>query len=474
MIRCHQGSDDFYRTISYTARMLYRALLTRKICRIRAAAGILLFTLCFLLSSCGSSLGYSVMLWNDPAHHLEDGAIVRVYIRSNISRVYVVSIPGIKEKVELPLWQLTEPSSHHKAKKTAAQHAPYAHTYAAVNLDGLPVRQLPSNSAKQVYRLRSGEIIRVLYEGEGETVSTGKTALDGLWLRVLTGTGTQGWCFSHNLELFKQTSGSAAPDVPAGTIAASSDGADTVINELFAKKWYPESYLAMTESHHIDLSRMSASFGFDPGNTTGTVSILLPGTSLSYPYSGVTKDDDSSYTFNGTSVKMTVRSESSIVIQYTDAEGKLRSDGFVPLTENIEDLIAAEQQRRADAYSQLFRYGPVFSSLNYGTLVLDQNNTGSWTGFDLLVPSVIAAGAHSSCTISFDNFVSDELAGEYDGVLTFRFSGADSPVNFLYKMTDNGLRLEDASGASFDNGVVTARGMSPIIIFFNRSSGTGN
>ena len=52
-------------------------------------------------------MGYSVLLWNIPEKGLQDGDVVPVYIRSNISHVYVI---GTSEgKFEVPLWQLTEP-----------------------------------------------------------------------------------------------------------------------------------------------------------------------------------------------------------------------------------------------------------------------------------------------------------------------------------------------------------------------------
>ena len=50
---------------------------------------IVLFTLLF--TSCGDKImGYSVVLWNIPEQHIKSGDIVPVYIKSNISHVYVI------------------------------------------------------------------------------------------------------------------------------------------------------------------------------------------------------------------------------------------------------------------------------------------------------------------------------------------------------------------------------------------------
>ena len=69
-------------------------------------------------------------------------------------------------------------------------YADNAATYASVKLDGLPCRAEPVNTAKQVYRLRKGEVIKILYKGEGQKPMAGKTALEGDWYRILTDDGT--------------------------------------------------------------------------------------------------------------------------------------------------------------------------------------------------------------------------------------------------------------------------------------------
>ena len=151
----------------------------------------------FQFVACNDIMGYSVLLWNEPEYKLQDGDIVPVYIRSNISSVYVVGVTDEEgeKKIELPLWQLTEPVSKRKVEQSKAKYAEYAHNYAFVKLDGLPCRAEPVNTAKQVYRLRKGEIIKILYKGQGQAVMSGRKALEGDWFRILTSDGTQGWCF---------------------------------------------------------------------------------------------------------------------------------------------------------------------------------------------------------------------------------------------------------------------------------------
>ncbi|UKI53288.1 MAG: hypothetical protein L6V86_09410 [Treponema sp.] len=42
-------------------------------------------------------------------------------------------------------------------------------------------------------------------------------------------------------------------------------------------------------------------------------------------------------------------------------------------------------------------------------------------------------------------------------------------VNFFYKMEENGLRFEDATGAVLDGNIFRERGISPLIIFFKQA-----
>ena len=124
-----------------------------------------LFMLIF--SSCSGIIGYGVLLWNVGEKEIPDGTVVPVYLKSNISKVYVIGVPETKEKIEVPLWKLSAPESKSKALKRAQKYSEYKGKYAFCILDGLPIRAEKVNTSKQVYRLRKNEVIRTLYKGKG-------------------------------------------------------------------------------------------------------------------------------------------------------------------------------------------------------------------------------------------------------------------------------------------------------------------
>ena len=428
---------------------------------------VLLVCAGFFLVSCGK-LGYSVVLWNDTTNDLQDGTIVQVFIRSNISHVYVIGLPESDKKVEVPLWMLTEPMSKSKAQKAALRYADYAHTYASVKLDGLPIRAEAVNTSKQVYRLREKEIIRILYKGRGQAVTNGKGNMEGEWLRVLTSGGTQGWCFSHNLELFKADAQGFAKGTETEAVV---ETADTMLESLQAKSWYPESYFDMIQNQRIDPARMDPGYGFAMDVETLTVRVTLQSTALSWNYTDIEKPGLKLYHFIGTPVTVTMRNENEIAVQFTDKDGKIKSHNFVSLSENIANLVQAEQNRRDKELEQLRLFGPSFLSSNYGRLVFKEDKQFLWSDYNLLVPSVLSHSARGTGTVSVQYFISSSLKVSYDGILSFRFKGMSKDVNFLYKMTNDGLRLEDATNAQISNGVVVSRGSSPLVIFFGHDTG---
>ncbi len=438
-----------------------------------AVFGIAAFLFSIFFTGCAGKLGYSIVLWNNPEHNLTDGTVCKVYIKSNILQVYVISLPGSKEKIEVPLWQLTEPAGKGKTVKNLARYADFEHTYATVKLDGLPIRAEPVNTAKQVYRLREGEIIRCLYRGNGAAVTNGKGNMSGEWLRVLTSSGTQGWCFSHNLNLFKSVGGVEKSDKEALDSAISSDETKDEIKEIAGKHWYPDYYAKMIKSQNIDLNLMTDDYGFyitlpESDNEDGTVTINHPSDSDSWKFDKVSKNSKGSYVFEGTKVEISLRKNSELNVQYVGSDGKTKVLTFIQLEEDVLDVIQDEISRRQNELKRIASAGPIFKSSNYGTIKFNNENSVTWSNYKLLQPSIISSSALGSVTVTLDYFIAKSLKSSYDGVLTMHFTGMEEGVNFLYKLTDTGLRLEDASKAPIKDGVVTARSASPMVLFFEK------
>ena len=425
----------------------------------------LLFLLSLILTSCGDKImGYSVVLWTIPEQQIKSGDIVPVYIKSNISHVYVIGTEG-GEKIEVALWQLTEPVKKGKIKNVAAKYEENAATYASVKLDGLPCRAEPVNTAKQVYRLRKGEVIKILYKGKGQAPMAGKTALEGDWYRILTDDGTLGWCFSYNLNLYETDS--TGQRIGGAEIAEEVEE-DEHWQTIASNVWYPDYFRTMIDGGNIDLGLIHPLYKFTIDEENKKVSLNTTSIHEGWDFDGFTKTDDNEYSLNGISLKIIYRRANYIVLRYTDSSGKPQDLNFVTMTENISDIVNAEKERRSQSYLQIYTHGPIYSSSSYGKLEFKEDGSFRWTGFKLLVPSVIDAGTKSTGSAQVKYSLSKDLAASYDGVLTMKFDGMANEVNFLYKLDGNALRLEDTTGASFNGSQLKTRGVSPVIVYMKK------
>lgn len=431
----------------------------------------LLFLSIFLFS-CGGKEGYSAVLWSIPEYNIQDGDIVPVYSKSNIIHKYIIGTPN-GEKIEIPLWQLTEPSSKRKAKKNYNLISEYNHKYAKCKLDGLPCRAEPKNLAKQVYRLRKGEILKILSKGEGDPVKKGKEELEGDWYRVLTKDGTLGWCFSYNLVLYdidengNQVGGTLLTDVEIG---------DSTFEGVFDKQWFPQQYKRIVDSENIDTTVLKMEYGFTIDTEKGKISINVPENKVNkikafkdtWDYSGYEKTGRNQYKLIDLPVVITTNREDLITVRYTGSSGKPQDFQFITLEEDLEEIIKIEKERRSDLFSKIVSMGPDFVSSSYGNLNISMSYSFTWTGYsDVLKNAVIPAEAKSTGTILYKYVVDKRFANQYDGVLTFKFDGASSEeINFLFKVESDGIRLEDAKKATFVDGRVTERSQTPLVLYF--------
>lgn len=408
-------------------------------------------------------MGYSVLLWNIPEKGLQDGDVVPVYIRSNISHVYVI---GTSEgKFEVPLWQLTEPVSKSKVNKLKNRYADYSHKYATVALDGLPMRAEAVNTAKQVYRLRKNETVKLLYKVKGQAPMTGGKPLEGEWLKILTSDGTSGCCFSYNLRSFETD---ATGRRIGGEIQEEIENPNADFDAKLLLTWYPESYKDMIDSNRIDLQKLVPSYCFHLDEESKKLSFKMPKVDKSWEYKGADSTGYNTYQLKDIPIIVTVRKGNYIVVRYTGESGKPEDFNLVTIDGDINEILTAEIARRETEYEQLYMYGPKFNSKSYGSLSLGENQEFTWTNNRLVVSSgIISANAKGRGKIENKYFLTKALRTSYDGVLTFKFDGMNKEVNFLYKIEENGLRLEDATGTTIKNSTIYERAISPLVMFFS-------
>jgi len=431
---------------------------------------LFLFSLCSVLAfaSC-SRLGYGVLLWSIDDPPVDSGAVLPVYIKSNIEKIWVVGIPDLAKshkdyKKEIPLTQLEFIGGKRKAEKWAENFAPYAMLYAENLQDGLPIRDNTDNNARRVYRLRLGEIVKVLGVAKGiPPISTTGDPLPGEWYRVLTNDGVIGYCFSFRLKLFTQKDGSVQYDP-----SSPKSNPDPELDTLLSKTWSPEIYSQMISSGRIDLEELEKNYRFDPGQDTGIARIILPDLEKQFTYQRIISEGERAWVFEGTTLQMTLRSGTSLAVQFADNSGVRRTLLFTALSTKVDDIIIQETARRESQFLVIYNQGPVYSSNNYGTITLLQTGDFTWTDYDLLVPQIIPQETRGGGRISMDLYIPPSYEEKYNGAFTLRFTDTrqNNIVYFLYAIDNQGLRLEVVPDYGIENTTVMRRASSPVVLYF--------
>jgi hypothetical protein len=391
---------------------------------------------------------------------------------------YLVKGSGV-DKFEIPLAKLELAGSRKKALQRAEAFAPYALIYAETLQDGLPIRENPDNGARRVYRLKQGEIVKILGPANG-TAAVGASGdpLPGEWFRILTEDGTMGYCFSYRLRLFEH-SGGPLTVVQGGESAAE----DHELEELLSKRWSAESYAAMVNSGRINLEELSQRWGFDPGQDTGIARVKVENLDRGFSYTTIRAAGSRTWRFEGTSLQMYLSSDTSLELRFTENGGALRSFRFAALPSEVDDLIVQETTRRAELFEVLYSRGPSYTSHNYGTLSFEENGRFTWIGYNILVPQIIPAPALESGVVDMRLFLANSLTDRYNGAFTLRFDTAGAlisdpsqavEVDFMYTLDNQGFRIEYVPGTSRDGLVVARRASSPMVIYFYRSETQAN
>ncbi|PIE98858.1 MAG: SH3 domain-containing protein [Treponema sp.] len=423
---------------------------------------IFVIAFCLMIFSCsGGIIGYGVVNWSLPEYNLVAGDIVPVYVKSNVSKAYIARVGESEDsKKEIPLWQLSFFKSKTEAEHFKTKMSDTLFQYAKVTFDGLPMRSEPENTSKQIYRLREGQTIKVLWKGDGVPVLRNGKAIPGDWYEVITEDGTRGWCFSLNLSIYDEREKKEENTEPS--IVQS----DNILADVLSKNWYPENYAKMIAVNRIDIENISQEHGFLPGLKSGIARIVLPELELDFPYSRISKSDGNVYKFEGSNLSMQVRGANRISVQFTDTKGSPDVEYFVTLKTSPEELIEKELQRRKSIIKGIANRGPNFNSESYGKLQILENGVFLWSGYKVISPSIIPAGAGSSGKVSIRFFVSPKMSSNYDGVLSFKFDETQDEVHFLYALSPNGLQLEFIDTQNIEESVAKKRNLNPVILFF--------
>lgn len=429
------------------------------------AASILL-----IFASCTPRIGWGLVLWTVKGTSAKAGSIVPVYLKSNITKEYVI---GIQEepatRLEVPLWQVELYNSRRAASARAKEFGNLLSIYLIAARDGLPVREKPSNLAKRVYRLRESEMVKAFEIVEGEAMYTGDTKLDGDWYRVLTLDGTSGFVFSYAMRMFDETTGEA----PTVQVAQSDS---ELLDSIFTKSWRPAWYETMMDEESVDLDFFALRFGLFGDAINRQIRVELPGTSKVFQYSNITQEKEW-IIFESTALKVRKDAQSGIIASWGPggeadtapaAVAGWKPDDtlarFVVPTQDVREAIRTEETRRSDALRAFFASADskfpgsrksgaiVFSDSSGSTLELWPSGLYSWNQTEKLpagfAPTVGNSETTQKGTIVFGLRLSDTLASNWQGGFSLYPDDTGRRTDYAYTFDSAGIKVARLSAAS--------------------------
>jgi hypothetical protein len=424
---------------------------------------LLLPVLCWLvfslaLSSCGPGQGYGVVLWAAKDGPLASGDLVSVARKTQAEGKLAVRSRRLKGVFEVDAWRIRLFASRNQAEVEQERYKPYLDLFAYARREGLPLRDQPNQEARRVYKLREGELVKVLEQGEAkELIGT----YENFWYRVLTEDGSEGWCFGYFLPVFRS---SGDPQEEAVRLMAQ----DPLLDALVSTSWRPEYFQEMADRGRIDLERFRPEIGFFIDAVRKQATLALPGYSQSWDYREISNVGPNRYVIAGPEMRVTMSSPDRMVLTYFRKEQQL-SQVFINFTGDLEQLIKSEGERRLARFHEFFKRGPVMSSSGYGRIRLLEGSRFSWEGFGRLGEQVFLKRVQGAGTVDFPYYLSTGLGARYDGVITFRFNeyGPGEGTSFLYKFDDSGVRFEYLPLRYIQDEEVVGVSPSPRVIYFN-------
>lgn len=411
---------------------------------------IALFICCFLISfvilMVPERIGYGVILWDaeQPQHN---GLLCKIKEESKLRGKYIVNIEG--ERFEYDKWQLHFEKNKRQATAFEESYLPYIDTFASVKRDRHSVRALPEPFGAIVYTLKEGETVKVL--GRTDKKQTiGST--ENYWYLILTETGAKGYSYGHNLELYEATD------------AQKRDPNQAAIDRLTANVFYPSEYKEYITNGIYDLDLFAKNYHFKVDTKTQTVSVYSKAYSGTFNYSRISAERKT-VTFENTPIQVNLPGSDEILI----INSRLKNDygQFFRPIRNLADIIDGERQRQNQLFSNLIAYGNTFSSIHSGRLTVTEDKKFVWTRNRILIPDFIPGLEFTEGTVSFNLFMSSDLADRYTGGLVFRFSQGKT-VYALYNVDSHNLELTMIPDYLVEKNSVIRQPNAPLKLYLSR------
>tara|TARA_B100000614_G_scaffold204578_1_gene186408 strand:- start:115 stop:1398 length:1284 start_codon:yes stop_codon:yes gene_type:complete len=406
------------------------------------------------LAACSSQpIGYAVVLWPEPDSGLAEGELLPVVTESDIQETVGLEVEDATVSVDA--WRVMRFEDQAAAQSFVDGFSQWATVYGRSLRTALPVRERADRTTTRVYRLRDGELVKILDREDEESNEAG---LVDYWYRVLTREGITGWVFGYHLEL----TGASGRSTQS---SAQQDSTTRLLEDIAGVDWRPDYFDRMIQSGRVVLSRFGPRFGLFGDTEAQEFRLVLPDVQRTFSYTAVSSPSENTIRLEGTDLQLTISGDRSLQAQY-NINGRERATTFVRIEDDLQEVIEAEQERRRQQLDQILSRGNGLVSTAFGTMSLGERGTVNWTGYDRLVPTVLPSSFDGTASLEFSLFLADDLRGRYDGALQMQL-GSGRSTAFLYTLVEDGLRLVYVPPQLVnDDNVVEEEPISPVVMFY--------
>lgn len=401
---------------------------------------------------------WGVLLWSFDEEAFATGEVVAIYGISQLNSSYSLRSEADETPIDTEQWRVVAVRNRRDAEKIASEYETFARLYGVAKLDGLAVRESPNAEANRLYKLRLGEVVKIVDRGDLAQVGE----YEGYWYSVISDEGVSGFTFSEFLSsLDVDTLG----DVEEIAV-------DEFLEQFFSSNYRPDVYRDMLRSGKYDLDRFLPEYGIFPDRENQRIVIVNEDHESEIEYDGITRPTEDSYAFEGSTLILFRVTQTWINLIYSEStDGVVRySEDYVYFPDDIDMLTIRELERREELYEQMRAGGGSLESAAYGTIELGDEGAFQWNGFERLVPDIVPTDALGSGIVEFSLYVGEELQSEYDGAIAFVFDredgGTGQIVRFLYSYGNGGIRFAYSPETSAEESNVIDQVGSSIILFF--------
>lgn len=428
--------------------------------------------------SCGKSYeGYGVVLWAPEGSGLKNNVILPIKAESKLRKIYMLWDDIARQDYELDLWRVEKFNSEKEAIAFQEAYKAFENLYGVCEIDGVPpVREEASNSGtvKIITTPVEGQALKIIGRSEEAVEISG---MQNYWYEVLVSymgiddkgeyseLGAKGFCFGERLKII-EVQGNLEESINKALQDVSND--DT-LNKILQNPWRPLYFKNMINQGRYDLDYFKAQVGFFCDHSLKQVTIQSSKTKHTFNYSKILRVSQGVYSFQDTDLRVSFISENRITVQYK-VNGSQSSMVYVLIDDqtDIEELIEKETLRRKNIFELIYKRGNSLSSSAYGRIILNEDWGFRWSGYNKLSPGAIPSNASGYGHIDFKYHLSRKLAQKYDGIISFLFSNLtdESGINFLYKLSDEGIQLYYIDNSIIEDLLVQREPSDPLIIFF--------